>query len=78
MNAEIVRILKAKHPEGPVTPANFRYQMHAFSREQVREALHSFPKGPSGGSFGLVEKLLNDMTTDVQLGDTLLDSLAKF
>jgi Reverse transcriptase (RNA-dependent DNA polymerase) len=76
---EVFNSLLEKHPQADkIAPRDKVPQWVSFSREEVSNAIASFPNGSSGGPFAITVQFLKDMTGDAQLGDTVLNQLAKF
>ncbi len=77
--ADIISQLEAKHPQSEehALPEMCRSNL-TFSAEDVTNALNEFPNGSTGGPFALTELLLKNMTTQVQIGGLVLNSLAAY
>ena len=75
----IVEILAEKHPQvEPFDAIPSSFQHVTFSPEEVDIAINSFPRGSSGGPFGLVELFLKTIITNAEIGSLILKTLAKF
>lgn len=75
----IIQALVAKHPQNVTNSRHIRTPQWAnFTKEEVSEAINSFPNGSSGGPLALTERYLKDMISCTQVGDSVLDALAQF